>query len=79
MSYSVLLNSNSIDSFNLSQTRDLLINLIEAYNTDPAKIIGLNISISEIKKLSSWSDKLVKLMNITGSDEDIILEPVGLI
>ena len=79
MSYSVLLNSNSIDSFNLSQTRDLLINLTEAYNTDPAKITGLNISISEIKKLSSWSDKLVKLMNITGSDEYIILEPVGLI
>lgn len=79
MSYSVLLNSNSIDSSNLSQTRDLLINLIEAYNTDPAKITSLNISISEIKKLSSWSDKLVKLMNITGSDEDIILEPVGLI
>ena len=78
MSYSVMLNSNSPDAMSLSRTRDLLNDLVNAYNTDPAKITGLSMDINEIDKLARWADKLVKLMNVTGSTEDVILEPADL-
>ena len=78
MSYSVLINSNSNDALNLSKTRDLLFNLVDAYHTDHAKIAGLNFDINDIDKLARWSDKLVKLMNISGSLEDVVLEPAEL-
>ena len=79
MSYSVLLNSNSPDAVSLSKTRDLLNDLVNAYHTDPAKITGLSMDINEIDKLARWADKLVKLMNVTGSIQDVALEPAGLI
>jgi len=78
MSYSVMLNSNSDDALNLSKTRDLLRNLADAYAVDNAKLAGLQLDISDIDKLAKWSDKLVKLMNISGSLEDVILEPADL-
>jgi hypothetical protein len=78
MSYSVLINSNSNDALNLSKTRDLLFNLVDAYHTDHAKIAGLQFDINDIDKLARWSDKLVKLMNISGSLEDVVLEPAEL-
>ena len=78
MSYSVMLNSNSNDALNLSRTRDLLKNLVDAYAVDNAKIAGLQFDINDIDKLARWSDKLVKLMNISGSLEDVILEPADL-
>lgn len=78
MSYSVLINSNSNDALNLSKTRDLLFNLVDAYNTDHAKIAGLHFDINDIDQLARWSDKLVKLMNISGSLEDVVLEPAEL-
>ena len=78
MSYSVMLNSNSDDALNLSKTRDLLRNLVDAYAVDNAKLAGLQFDINDIDKLARWSDKLVKLMNISGSLEDIALEPAGL-
>ena len=78
MSYSVMLNSNSDDAFNLSKTRDLLKNLVDAYAVDNAKLAGLQFDINDIDKLARWSDKLVKLMNISGSLEDVILEPADL-
>jgi hypothetical protein len=78
MSYSVMLNSNSEDALNLSKTRDLLRNLVDAYSVDNAKLTGLQFDISDIDKLARWSDKLVKLMNISGSLEDIKLEPADL-
>lgn len=79
MSYSVLINSNSSDAVNLSSTRDLLNNLVDAYHTDHAKIAGLQFDINDIDRLARWADKLVKLMNVSGSLEDIPLEPAGLI
>jgi len=78
MSYSVMLNSNSDDALNLSKTRDLLRNLVDAYAVDNAKLAGLQLDINDIDKLARWSDKLVKLMNISGSLEDVILEPADL-
>jgi hypothetical protein len=78
MSYSVMLNSNSDDALNLSKTRDLLKNLVDAYAVDNAKLAGLQFDINDIDKLARWSDKLVKLMNISGSLEDIVLEPADL-
>ena len=78
MSYSVMLNSNSNDALNLSRTRDLLKNLVDAYAVDNAKLAGLQFDINDIDKLARWSDKLVKLMNISGSLEDVILEPADL-
>jgi len=78
MSYSVMLNSNSDDALNLSKTRDLLKNLVDAYAVDNAKLAGLQFDINDIDKLARWSDKLVKLMNISGSLEDVILEPADL-
>jgi hypothetical protein len=78
MSYSVMLNSNSDDALNLSKTRDLLRNLVDAYAVDNAKLAGLQFDINDIDKLARWSDKLVKLMNISGSLEDVILEPADL-
>jgi len=78
MSYSVLINSNSNDALNLSKTRDLLFNLVDAYSIDNAKLVGLHFDINDIDKLARWSDKLVKLMNISGSLEDVILEPAEL-
>ena len=78
MSYSVMLNSNSDDALNLSKTRDLLRNLADAYAVDNAKLAGLQFDINDIDKLARWSDKLVKLMNISGSLEDIVLEPADL-
>ena len=75
MSYSVMLNSNSSDAVNLSNTRDLLNNLVDAYYTDHAKIAGLNFDINDIDRLARWADKLVRLMNVVGSTEDVILEP----
>lgn len=78
MSYSVMLNSNSEDALNLSKTRDLLKNLVNAYTVDNAKLAGLQFDINDIDKLARWSDKLVKLMNISGSLEDVILEPADL-
>jgi len=78
MSYSVMLNSNSDDALNLSKTRDLLRNLADAYAVDNAKLAGLQLDINDIDKLARWSDKLVKLMNISGSLEDVILEPADL-
>jgi hypothetical protein len=78
MSYSVMLNSNSDDALNLSKTRDLLRNLVDAYAVDNAKLAGLQFDINDIDKLARWSDKLVKLMNISGSLEDIALEPADL-
>ncbi len=78
MSYSVMLNSNSDDALNLSKTRDLLKNLVDAYTVDNAKFAGLQFDINDIDKLARWSDKLVKLMNISGSLEDVILEPADL-
>jgi len=78
MSYSVMLNSNSDDALNLSKTRDLLRNLANAYAVDNAKLAGLQLDINDIDKLARWSDKLVKLMNISGSLEDVILEPADL-
>lgn len=78
MSYSVLINSNSNDALNLTKTRDLLFNLVDAYHTDHAKIAGLNFDINDIDQLARWSDKLVKLMNISGSLEDVVLEPAEL-
>jgi len=78
MSYSVMLNSNSEDALNLSKTRDLLKNLVNAYAVDNAKLAGLQFDINDIDKLARWSDKLVKLMNISGSLEDVILEPADL-
>jgi hypothetical protein len=78
MSYSVMLNSNSEDALNLSKTRDLLRNLADAYAVDNAKLAGLQFDINDIDKLARWSDKLVKLMNISGSLEDIVLEPADL-
>lgn len=78
MSYSVMLNSNSEDALNLSKTRDLLKNLVDAYAVDNAKLAGLQFDINDIDKLARWSDKLVKLMNISGSLEDVILEPADL-
>jgi hypothetical protein len=78
MSYSVMLNSNSDDALNLSKTRDLLRNLADAYAVDNAKLAGLQFDINDIDKLARWSDKLVKLMNISGSLEDVILEPADL-
>jgi hypothetical protein len=78
MSYSVMLNSNSDDALNLSKTRDLLRNLVDAYAVDNAKLAGLQFDINDIDKLARWSDKLVKLMNISGSLEDIVLEPADL-
>lgn len=78
MSYSVMLNSNSEDALNLSKTRDLLRNLADAYAVDNAKLAGLQFDINDIDKLARWSDKLVKLMNISGSLEDIALEPADL-
>jgi len=79
MSYSVLLNSNSPDANNLGRTRDILNDLVNAYTVDPSKITCLGFDINEIDILARWVDKLVKLMNITGSAEDVILEPAGLI
>lgn len=79
MSYSVLLNSNSPDANNLGRTRDILNDLVNAYTVDPSKITCLGFDINEIDILARWVDKLVKLMNITGSAEDVILEPTGLI
>jgi hypothetical protein len=73
-----MLNSNSDDALNLSKTRDLLRNLVDAYAVDNAKLAGLQFDINDIDKLARWSDKLVKLMNISGSLEDIALEPAGL-
>jgi len=78
MSYSVMLNSNSNDALNLSKTRDLLKNLVDAYAVDNAKLAGLQFDINDIDKLARWSDKLVKLMNISGSLEDVTLEPADL-
>jgi hypothetical protein len=78
MSYSVMLNSNSNDALNLSKTRDLLKNLVDAYAVDNAKLAGLQFDINDIDKLARWSDKLVKLMNISGSLDDVILEPADL-
>ena len=78
MSYSVMLNSNSEDALNLSKTRNLLKNLVDAYAVDNAKLAGLQFDINDIDKLARWSDKLVKLMNISGSLEDVILEPADL-
>ena len=78
MSYSVMLNSNSEDALNLSKTRDLLRNLADAYAVDNAKLAGLQFDINDIEKLARWSDKLVKLMNISGSLDDVILEPADL-
>jgi hypothetical protein len=78
MSYSVMLNSNSNDAINLSKTRDLLKNLVDAYHVDHAKIAGLQFDINDIDKLARWSDKLVKLMNVSGPLEDVILEPADL-
>jgi len=78
MSYSVMLNSNSDDALNLSKTRDLLRNLVDAYAVDNAKLAGLQFDINDIDKLARWSDKLVKLMNISGSLEDVTLEPADL-
>ena len=78
MSYSVMLNSNSDDALNLSKTRDLLKNLVDAYAVDNAKLAGLQFDINDIDKLARWSDKLVKLMNISGSLEDVTLEPADL-
>lgn len=78
MSYSILINSNSNDASNLTTTRDLLQNIITAYEVDNAIISGLQFDVKEIKKLAKWSDDLVKLMSITGSPEDISLEPIGL-
>jgi hypothetical protein len=78
MSYSVMLNSNSEDALNLSKTRDLLRNLADAYTVDNAKLAGLQFDINDIEKLARWSDKLVKLMNISGSLEDPRLEPADL-
>ena len=78
MSYSVMLNSNSDDALNLSKTRDLLKNLVNAYTVDNAKLAGLQFDINDIDKLARWSDKLVKLMNISGPLEDVILEPADL-
>ena len=79
MSYSVLLNSNSPDANNLGRPRDILNDLVNAYTVDPSKITCLGFDINEIDILARWVDKLVKLMNITGSAEDVILEPTGLI
>jgi hypothetical protein len=73
-----MLNSNSDDALNLSKTRDLLKNLVDAYTVDNAKFAGLQFDINDIDKLARWSDKLVKLMNISGSLEDAILEPADL-
>jgi hypothetical protein len=73
-----MLNSNSDDALNLSKTRDLLKNLVDAYTVDNAKFAGLQFDINDIDKLARWSDKLVKLMNISGSLEDVILEPADL-
>ena len=83
MSYSVMLNSNSEDALNLSKTRDLATSnreewLGDAYAVDNAKLAGLQFDINDIDKLARWSDKLVKLMNISGSLEDVILEPADL-
>ena len=78
MSYSILINSNSNDASNLTKTRDLLKNIITAYEVDNASISGLEFDASNIKQLAKWSDDLVKLMNVTGSPEDVILEPAGL-
>lgn len=78
MSYSIVLNSNSSDAVNLSKTRDLLNNLVDAYHTDHAKIAGLQFDINDIDKLARWTDKLVKLMSTTGNLEDVILEPADL-
>jgi ribosomal protein S15P/S13E len=75
MSYSVVLNSNSSDAVNLTATRNLLNNLVDAYHTDHAKIAGLQYDINDIDRLARWTDKLVKLMNVVGSTEDVILEP----
>jgi len=73
-----MLNSNSDDALNLSKTRDLLRNLVDAYAVDNAKLAGLQFDINDIDKLARWSDKLVKLMNISGSLEDVTLEPADL-
>jgi len=79
MSYSILINSNSNDASNLTTTRDLLQNIITAYEVDHAVISGLQFDVKKIKQLAQWSDDLVKLMNVAGSPEDISLEPTGLL
>lgn len=79
MSYSILINSNSLDANNLSRTRDILNDLVHAHDVDPSRITCLGFDINEINILAIWIDKLVKLMNITGSVEDVILEPTGLV
>lgn len=79
MSYSVLLNSNSPDANNLGRTRDILNDLVNAYTVDPSKITCLGFDINEIDILAQWANNLVRLMNVTGSTEDVILEPAELI
>ena len=78
MSYSILINSNSNDASNLIKTRDLLQNIITAYEIDNAIVSGLEFDANNIKQLAKWSNDLVELMNIGGSSEDVILEPTGL-
>lgn len=78
MSYSILINSNSNDALNLTKTRDLLKNIIIAYEIDNALISSLEFDVSNIKQLAKWSDDLVKLMSVSGSSKDVILEPAGL-
>jgi len=78
MSYSVMLNANSHDSTNLSRVRDLIKNLIDSYEVDHSKLTGLKVYVEDLHKLYDWSNNLVKLMNVVGNDDDVILEPSGL-
>ncbi len=78
MSYSVMLNSNSVDAKNMIQIRSLLVDLCVAYDVNPANLAGLNIDIVTLDNLNKWIDKLIKLMNVVGNTEDITLEPAGL-
>lgn len=79
MSYSIMINSNSVDASNLTKTRDLLNNLVNSCDVDEARIAGLDFDIKDISKLAKWSNELVKLMNVSGSPEDVYLEPLELI